>query len=109
MNTIAHLIPLATLLSFLTGYAIPYVSALVSKTNGWWTGFVTLALSTISGFLSEWAAAGDKFDWKAAALTSIVTAAIAWGSHSKWLRGTVIEAKLLQFPAPYLQGNNKAA
>jgi len=97
MNSIAHLIPLATLLSFLSGYAIPYVSALVSKTNSWWTGLVTIVLSTLSGFLSEWAAVGDKFDWKAAALTSIVTAAIAWGSHSKWLKGTAIETLLLKF------------
>lgn len=108
-NTLLALFPLATLISVFTSYLIPYLSALVSRTNNWWTGLVTIVLSGVSGFLSEWAAQGSNFNWKGGLLTMVVNCFIAWGTHEKWLKGSEIEAKLFAFPRTRIIGGGNAA
>lgn len=103
MSTLLHLlntVPTPLLIGFVVSNVIPYLSALATKAPSWATGAITLALSTLTGFLSEWAAQGSAFDWKAALGASLVSWAVAALHHSKILAGTQVEAQLYAVGAP---------
>jgi hypothetical protein len=86
--------PTAAIVGYIAAVAIPYLSALLTKHPGWWTGALTLLLSAADGVLSQWAAHGDGFDWKAAVGAALVSWVIAVISHQKILAGTPVEARL---------------
>lgn len=86
--------PTAAIVGYLAAVVIPYLSALVTKRPGWWTGALTLLLSAVDGVLSQWAAHGDGFDWKAAFGAALVSWVIAVISHQKILAGTPVEERL---------------
>jgi hypothetical protein len=84
----------AAVVSLLTATLIPFLSALVTRVPSFLTGVVTAVLAIVSGFLAEWAANPDHFDWKAALGTALAAWAIAALTHSKVLKGTAVEAEL---------------
>jgi hypothetical protein len=87
-------LPAATVAGFIAATVIPYLSALVTRHPGWWTGAITLLLSALNGVFTQWAAHGDGFDWKAAVGAALISWVIAVVSHSKVLKGTAVEARL---------------
>lgn len=87
-------IPTPILIGFVLSTVIPLVSALLSKHPGFWTGTCTGLLSALTGFLTEWAAKGDGFDWRAGLAATLASYAIATRVHSKVLAGTDVEQKL---------------
>lgn len=88
----------ATALAFAVSVLIPAVSALLARPR-WPAGVVgltTLALTTLNGFLTEWADSPDAshYHWQQAAgiaFTSYIIAALA---HFQLWKGTATEAKL---------------
>lgn len=89
----------AGIISFLIGFVIPLVTALVAKPR--WSratkGIITLVLSAITSFLSQWLQSlnsHDPFNWKAVALTGIVTLFIAIGTYFGWWKGSPIQVNL---------------
>lgn len=89
----------AFVLSLVTGLVIPLVSSLLSKTHwsGGVTGVITLALSAVSGFCTEWAKAPDldHYDWKHAVVISAGALLMAYlGRNVAW-RGSQVDSKLL--------------
>lgn len=81
-------------IGWLIANVVPYLSALVTRAPNWIAGFLTLLLSAVDGFLSQWAAAGNNFDWKAALGSTLVAWVIAILHHSKILQSTDTEAAL---------------
>jgi hypothetical protein len=94
----------ATILSLITSIAIPGVSALLAK-HAAMAGVLSPILATASGFLSEWAAAPGHYDWKAGALTAVISYGVAVAAHYGLWKGTTYESSLLKVgsnaaPAP---------
>lgn len=84
----------ALVLSVLTGYFIPLLSALVTKAPTWLTGIATSLIAVLSGFLAEWAASPSHYDWKTGAATALGAWLIAAVAHAKTWAGSAIETKL---------------
>lgn len=97
LSTVLNGLSLATILSFVTATVIPLVSALLAKQK--WpvdvVGLLTLLLSAVSGFVTEWQVAPHNFDWKTAAARSLVAFGIAVAAHYGIWKGTSTEAALL--------------
>lgn len=93
---IAHLLHVNTalILSVVTAYVIPLLSALVTKAPSAVTGLCTTLLAAISGFLAEWAASPNNFDWKTAAGTALAAWLVAVVAHSKTWAGSAVEQRL---------------
>lgn len=88
---------IATLVLLLVSVVFPLISSFLTKAH--WppeiAGLITLALSLIAGLVTEWAQAGDHYNWRVAvstALSSFVVAAIARARI--WI-GSLIDGKLL--------------
>lgn len=90
MNLLAFFhLPTATMVALVVSVAIPAAAALLAKQHwpDWLVGLVSLLLATGNGFFSEWAQAGDSFDWKPAAGTALVSYAIAVLGHYGLVKG----------------------
>ena len=87
----------ATIIALAIALVIPAVSSLLSKVH--WpkevVGLITLALSALNGFLTEWAKSPSNFDWKSGLLLTVASFAIAIASRYGILKDTKLDAKLL--------------
>lgn len=94
--TLFHLLDgnTALVLSVLTAYGIPLLSALATKAPSAVTGIVTTLVAALSGFLAEWAANPDHYDWKAGAATALAAWIVATRAHDKTWAGSDIERAL---------------
>lgn len=91
----------ATIIAMICSLIIPAVSALLKREH-WdtiWGGVFSLALSFAAGFLGEWQASPNHFDWRTALISTVVNFGVAFLlGHKGVLQGTNTEAKLLAFP-----------
>jgi len=73
----------ALLLWLLVTVVMPIAVGLVTKvtTNSSVKSLLLVLLSAINGFLSEWLAAGDTYDWVRGLLTAVVAYVVAVASH----------------------------
>jgi hypothetical protein len=82
-------LPLAEILALIVSVIIPALSALLARSH--WSdnavGLLTLLLATANGFFSQWAAAGDGFNWKKAVGLSLVSYGIAVLAHYGLIKG----------------------
>jgi hypothetical protein len=95
--TVATLSPLALLLFLLVSVVLPLVSSLITTTKmpDEVRGIATLVLAGVTGVVTEWAKAGDGFDWRTAVKTALVAFVIAVAGRVALWRGTKTDAKLL--------------
>lgn len=88
-----------TILYVIAALAIPFVTSLLAKTHwdGAVLGFITLALSTVNGFVTTWADSShvNHYNWQTAATASLFSFAIAFISRMTILQATKLDAKLL--------------
>lgn len=75
----------------LATYVIPYVSQLVTKKNGWWTGLVTLVLSAADAFFGLWAQQGSAFKPQEALVATIALSVTAWLQHKQHIDATKVQ------------------
>lgn len=61
--TLFDALPTSAIILAVVANLFPYLSALVTRNPGWYTGACTLALSAVGGVLAQWAQHGDNFDW----------------------------------------------
>lgn len=89
----------ATILYMLAALVIPFVTSLVAKAHwdGLILGLITLALSTVNGFVTTWAESNDinHYNWQTAATASLFSFGIAFLSRRMLLKDTRADAKLL--------------
>lgn len=90
----------ATILYVVASIAIPGVAALLAKAHwdGFVVGLISLALATVNGFVSTWAASSNvnHYNWQTAATASVLSFGIAvLGGRVGLLKGTKVDAKLL--------------
>jgi uncharacterized membrane-anchored protein len=92
---------LATTLALLVSVVIPLLSSLFTKASmpAEVRGILTLLLSAVTGFVTEWAHAASSndvsFHWQTAAGTAAVSFVIAILSRYGLWRGTATDAKAL--------------
>lgn len=67
----------AAVIVAIAAFVIPALSALATKAPSWSTGFVTIVLAGITGFVAEAAKAGDGYDWKRSAAATLASVGIA--------------------------------
>ena len=105
---LTHLNP-ALVAGFVVSVIIPAVSSLVGRQHwrhlGFRLGLITLALSTLDGFFSQWAATpdGTPFAWRAALGAAATSYLIAVLARLNLWKGTTVDAALLAVgskPAP---------
>lgn len=92
----------ATLVAYVLSVGLPLLSSLLSRQH--WpselTGILTLLLSGLTGFGTEWAHAGSGFRWQAAASVALTSFVIAILSRYGIWRDTHLDAKLLLAGSP---------
>lgn len=97
----------ATSLSVVLSFVIPALSALAArgKIPANVAGLITMLISALNGFFTEWAESSGPthFDWKTAAGIALFSYLVAVASHYGLWRGTETQAHLLAV------GNQKAA
>jgi hypothetical protein len=90
-----------TILALVISIVLPLLSSLLSKPH--WpaeiAGIITLALSTATGFLTEWANAGGDYHWQTALETTLVSFGIAVLGRTGLWRNTVLDSLLLSVGA----------
>lgn len=88
-----------TVLYVVASILIPFVTSLVAQAH--WDGFVlgliSLALSTVNGFVTTWAESSNvnHYNWQTAVSASLFSFAIAFLSRRQLLKETRTDAKLL--------------
>lgn len=88
-----------TVLYILASIVIPFVTSLVAQAH--WDGFVlgliSLALSTVNGFVTTWADSShaNHYNWQTAVTASLFSFAIAFLARRQLLKDTKVDAKLL--------------
>lgn len=66
--TLVDALPTSAIVLAAVANLFPYLSALLTRNPGWYTGAITLLLSAAGGLLTQWAQHGaEHFDWKKAA------------------------------------------
>lgn len=93
IGLLAH-VPWPLLAGLLAANVVPYVSALLTKAPGWWTGVCTAVLSFVDGVLSVLANSGTPVNWRAVLGTAFASWIVAAVHHSKILSGTSVETSL---------------
>jgi hypothetical protein len=84
---------------------IPLLSAVLyrqrSAHRGMLFGLLTLALSAVNGFLTEWAAAGTShFDWQDGVWRAALAYGLAVAAHYGYVKDTPTEARLIAAGSP---------
>ncbi|GAA3718359.1 hypothetical protein [Streptomyces tremellae] len=87
---------LAYWLGLVTSVLLPVLVGLVTTkvTSGGTKAVLLLALSTINGFVVEWANAGDGWSWGTAAVLSLVSFGTGVLSHFGLWKPTTVSAKV---------------
>jgi hypothetical protein len=84
----------ALVLAVLSGLVQPFFSALLTKAPSFLTGALTALQAALAGFLAEWAANPDRFDWKQALGTALGAWLVAVVTHKSVLDGTHVQRRL---------------
>lgn len=87
-----------TVISLILGVVIPHVTALLSDTKlipAVLGGYLTIVLSVLVGFLTDWIHNPSNFAWKVAVINSGVALLFAIITHFGVLKNTPVQAKLL--------------
>ena len=93
----------AFVLSMLTSVVIPLITSFLGRQHwGAWLGFITLAIATLNGFLTEWAQSSDRnhYDWKHALLIALGSYLFAVMGRLNIWKGTEIDRKALAVGEP---------
>lgn len=101
----------ATIIGLILSVIIPGVSSLlnVGKLAPAASGLITLALSTLTGFLTAWQSAGDGFDWQQGALTALGSYIVAAIARRQLWAGTQVDQALLAVGKPDHAAEHAAA
>lgn len=95
MNLTALLaaIPVPVLALAISANAIPYLSALVTRKPGWWTGAATFALSLLGAVCAAVAQPGGQ-DWRYVAAVTTITWVVARLHLNTFVKATAVESWL---------------
>lgn len=97
MNIVNFLtsVPTPFLIAFLAANAIPYVSQLLTKFPGWWTGAATVALSLVTACIAALANDGAD-DWRKVLGVTVGAWVIARLHVATLIKGTEVETWLIE-------------
>ena len=90
----AHLDP-AVVAAFVVSVVIPAVSATISRWGRNVAGVLTLVLAAANGFFSEWASAGNGYNWRQGLAIGLGSLFVAVLSHYGLWKDTQAESQLL--------------
>jgi uncharacterized membrane protein YfcA len=92
----------ATILGLIISVVIPGLASLlnVGRLPAAASGLITLALSTLTGFLTAWKANPDGYDWKQGALAALGSYIVAAVARRQLWAGTQTDARLLAAGKP---------
>lgn len=94
MTTVTNLSVTALVLMLLISVVIPYASAFLTDHPSVWTGYATMVLAALTGFVTEWADKSGHYNWKAGLYNALVSLVVAVISHTKAIAGSRGEATL---------------
>lgn len=86
-------VPVPYLAAILAANAIPYLSQLLTRYPGWWTGAATVGLALLDAVLAAVAHAGAD-DWRHVAAVAVVAWVVARLHLRTFVKGTAVEAWL---------------
>jgi uncharacterized membrane protein YfcA len=90
----------STYILMAVAWLFPLLSSFVSRQHWpqWVTGLLTLVISTVGGFVSEWFQDPSHFHIGQATFKAFLAYFLAAVAHQKIWSSTLLDAKLLAFP-----------